>query len=168
MTDTTLRSLAAAAHECWCDRMREQGWRYGPDFSADALAHDALRPFDQLPLPDQRRCLRILRCEETVASFAELLEYPRDEPGLPELQPEDMCVGRGVDLTEHMRAGGGAPAGPGRIISWTINTDSGDLDLVQVRWADGAETEHTPGERELTLLEETPGRANGSLKARRR
>lgn len=154
MSATSLRSLAAVAHECWCELMREQGWSYGDTYSAEDQIHDALRPFDQLPIPDQRRCLRTLRCEGTAASLADLLDYPRDQPGLPELQPEDMEVGRRVVSADDPAIAGEIRGGIGRIISWTINRETGDLDLIRVRWDEGDETVHTPGECELMLLSE--------------
>jgi hypothetical protein len=147
----TLRLVAQAAHECWCARMREQGWQAAPHYSQETRAHDALVPFESLALADQRRTLRALRCEDIASFLADLLDYPRGEPGLPELQIEDMAIGRAVQRVAHCDQAASGPANRGRISSWTINPQTGDLDVVRIRWDDGSESEHTPPERELTL-----------------
>jgi hypothetical protein len=155
MNTATLRLLAAAAHECWCDRMRDQGWRPGRGYDAGAKVHDAIAPFDHLAAPDQRRTLRSLRCEDAAAYLGELLDYPRGLPGLPELQPEDMKIGREVVHIDDPAADTTTPGLRGKILSWVINPDTGDLDIVRVRWSDGSESEHTPPERELMLPAES-------------
>ncbi|MBX3406390.1 MAG: hypothetical protein KF869_06470 [Phycisphaeraceae bacterium] len=149
--DPTLRLVAHAAHECWCERMRARGWHAAAAYSEPDKAHDALQPFDSLSLPDQRRTLRALRCEDIGTFLADLLDYPRGEPGVPELQIEDMVIGRAVRRIADDGAGAAGLASRGHIVSWSINPDTGELDLVRVRWDDGSESEHTPPERELTL-----------------
>jgi len=153
MTESTLRLMAAAAHLCWCERMQEEGWRPGAEYSQTARTHDALAPFESLPKTDQRRTLRALRYEEAAAFLAGLVDYPRNEPGLPELQPEDMKVGLEVELVDELRASlPSSRASRGKVVSWLLNESTGDLDMVTVRWDDGVQSEHTPGERELILV----------------
>jgi hypothetical protein len=160
MSESTMRLLAAAAHLCWCEQMREDGWGSGDRYSLTHRTHDAIVPFDMLSKSDQRLTLRALRCEETAAYLAQLLDYPRNEPGLPELQPEDMKVGIEVEMVPELRASLPADrSGRGKILSWLLNDATGDLDLVRIRWDDGTESEHTPGERELILVSASDSRA---------
>lgn len=154
MLEDTIRRLAVAAHACWCNEMCDAGWRPGP-FSAANRTHDALVDFDDLEVADQRRTLRSLRFDGTAEYLAELLDYPRE--GTPELQPEDMRMGRRVALVpEEGMDDLPTNATQGQVVSWSINPATGDLDLVRVRWDDGSESEHTPNERELTLADDRP------------
>jgi len=44
-----LEKLAAAAHEVFCESLRAEGYKYGPETRKDKKAHSSLRPYTELP-----------------------------------------------------------------------------------------------------------------------
>ena len=44
-----LEKLAAAAHEVFCEGLKQKGYRYGPQTDGDQKTHSSLLPYDKLP-----------------------------------------------------------------------------------------------------------------------
>lgn len=131
--------LAAVAHDFWCRRMSEAGWRPGAEFDPSRRTHDAMVPFDRLEPDDQWAAVEILESLGAGPRLAEPIVYPRglDAP----LRARDMVVGLAVESGDRDQTTG-RPV-PGSVISWTTRQRTGRLDSVTVRWADGQVTSHT-------------------------
>ena len=72
-----ITTVAAAAHACWCARLRQQGWRAG-QFDPARRLHDALVPFSQLTRCDQDHACMVVLAEGFPDLLAAALWYPRD------------------------------------------------------------------------------------------
>jgi len=152
-----LDKLAAIAHELWCRRMREDGWKAGPRYDPQRRVHDALVPFAQLADHDQRAARLRVEASEIAERLAGVIDgFPRgpDRPFVIEEMRRGLEVvfcanGPPRSLSEV------APNDRGRIVSWETD-DDGELTLVTVRWAGGEEVGYVPQERELARPEELP------------
>lgn len=139
--------LAPIAHELWCRRMREEGWRHGPVYDADAKEHDALVPYEQLSRHDRREVRSRVHCEDIEQLLADAVEYSRGPAR--DFIAEEMRSGVPVAFVV---AGGSGEEVPGEergvIESWARDGE-GELKCVRVRWDDGEMVEYDPSERVL-------------------
>ena len=132
--------LAQAAHEMWCERMRQEGWRWGKDYNEIVRTHDALLPFEQLA--EEKR--RDAEFDVIASGVLDILEtrtvHPRG-PGTP-LLPSTVADGQRVEFV-------GVPPAQGVVIGCTLDPEHGWPAMVHVRWNDGAETSHPLGAGEV-------------------
>jgi hypothetical protein len=137
--------LARVAHEYWRERLEREGWRYGERFDPARRTHDALVCFDRLSAADRDQARLAVEAEHLPAQLARLIDYPRG-PARP-FTLEEMTRGRSVQLE-------GDEGATGRIESW--ESDENGLQLIRVRWPDGALVEYAPQEQALLRPEERP------------
>jgi hypothetical protein len=143
-----IEHLAAIAHDLWCARMRDKGWRTGDRYSQPQRVHDALVAFNQLSAIDRRSVLVAAR--SVADHVADAVDYPRGTDR--ELLAEEMKEGLAVGWAR----GAGRASSPstsasevGQIQGWEVEPGTPFLRLIRVRWPGGEETEHDPRLREL-------------------
>lgn len=143
--ETALKKLAEAAHELWCARMIDGGWRPGVSADRAARTHDALVPLERLAEEDRWSAVESVEALRIEERLAEAIAYPRgaERP----LGVGDMAAGRRVESSCQAVEGAGPPRG--RIEAWGVHPRRGRLEWVRVRWDDGTLTTHAPLELEL-------------------
>lgn len=136
--------LARIAHETWCDRMIQDGWRAGTEFDANARTHDALVPFDQLDAIDRRSTYLGIATADIASEIEKACQYTRSEPR--ELGTCDMHVGLRVRSCD-------TPTEIGTVESWEEDRNfPGTLNSIRVRWDSGEVVDHAAPEREFRPL----------------
>lgn len=140
--------LAEAAHQLWCARMIDGGWRPGAAVDERARTHDALVPFELLGEDDRWAAVESVEALGLEELLADSIAYPRGDER--PLGVGDMRAGRRVESTL-----GRGPAGSvcGRIVAWGEHPTRRRLEWVRVRWDDGSVTTHSPLELELRLVD---------------
>lgn len=122
--------VAFAAHELWRAAMLDEGWKHGPTFNRYTREHDALVPFEQLPVEVQADVEFEVVASGVLDQLQEFRLHPRG-PGEP-LTTSSAHVGVRVQLP-------GGPPMQGTVIGCTINAEHGWPEFVHVRWDSGVE-----------------------------
>lgn len=155
MTDQqTLVDLASIAHRLWSGQMIRQGWRYGSEHDEERHVHDALVDFDQLGKRDRQHGIRAMEALDLESTLVNAIEYQRGPER--EFMAEEMVQDLEVGWAKHVQ-----PEDPshdlsterGQIESWEINSETGDLTKIFVRWQDGSLIEHYPSECDLRRID---------------
>ncbi len=145
-----LCSLAAAVHDLWRRDARMRGWRRATRFDPKTKRHDALVPFERLDRDDQWTLIEILDANEVVPDLVRLLEYSREEDGLPRpLRTRDMRKGLVVETA--CGAENGYPPLRGEVTGWTTHPVSRRLETIRVKWIDGTRSTHAALECEIRI-----------------
>lgn len=137
--------LARLAHEEWCARMKNEGWRQGTTFDAEEHLHDALVPFDELSPADRRSVYIGIVASDITELVYQACDYPRGETR--ELTTADVRTGARVQHTDE-------PSEFGHIETWQEDPNfPGALNWIRVRWDSGEVIEHAAPEREIRLVD---------------
>ena len=140
-TETLILKLARVAHEAWCERMFEEGWRPGTAFDPATRTHDAIVPFEQLSPVDRRAAYLGIATADIVREVEEACQYTRGADR--ELGVEDVRIGMRVLSCD-------TPPETGSIESWEEDSNfPGTLDSVRIRWDSGEVIDHAASEREF-------------------
>jgi hypothetical protein len=134
--------IAAAAHEAWRRQMTKSGWRHGKSWDAATRTHNALVPFTDLDQDDRWAAIEAIEAMGVERDLAAAIDYPRGPAR--HFVTRDMVVGLRVEST-------GTPGDFGEVIGWDVNTRSGRLEGIHVRWDDGAVGRYAPNEGELRI-----------------
>lgn len=138
---TLIFKLARLAHETWCERMLEDGWRPGATFDPGVRIHDALVPFEQLGPIDRRSAYLRIVVAEIAGEVENACQYSRGPTR--ELSVADMRIGLRVRLYD-------SPSEIDTVVSWEEDHRfRGALNTIRVCWDSGELVDHAAPEREL-------------------
>lgn len=143
----SIEETARFAHRIWCEHMTAAGWKRGGVYDKDSRRHDALVPFDELSPEDRQYALSTVPA--IVESISYELKYHRGSSrpfSAGELR-RGMPVQPGVGVTIS-----GEPGSPpvGVVEDWTVNSGTGTVNGIRVRWPSGDVLEHEAAMRELS------------------
>ncbi len=151
MSTSLLDQLTAVAHQCWCRRMRDAGWKPGRKFDPDLRTHDAIRSFEKLSPIDQRHARTATEASGAIALLGRSIDYPRGHRQTTQLQ--DLVIGQHVKLVR-------ADSVEGlniqlQDVGWVLHLSRDeDEKIVQaiVAWPSGERTTHVLGDDDLLAV----------------
>lgn len=147
-----LEQFASMAHDLWRDRMRINGWRYGPVFDLSLRTHDALRAFEELSPTDQQHAREATRASGAIELLSACINYPRGPEAptpLNDLGPRARVRLIQTDRIEGIKVG----ARDIGIVQEVIR-EAGRAVRVVVQWPSGDRTLHTEADGDLALVPE--------------
>ena len=133
MDSDILTQMARIGHQLWAERMRLAGWTYDVKYSEANLTHDALVPFDKLSHADRRASMLKIESEQLAERLRALAAPDRSDT-----RPFDVTELR-VGMPVAWAGEGDKPAEPGRVKSWEVDEETGDVVCIIVTWKDGSD-----------------------------
>jgi len=153
MSADRLDQLSEFAHLVWCDRMRAEGWRTGPQYNSARRIHDAMVPYRDLAPGDRMHTRVAAQASGVLELLARCIHYPR---GLDAATPiEQLAVSRHVRLIKSDRVEGIEVKRDDIGVVEQVEREEGRVVRVAVRWPSGDQTIHGEDDGDLALVPTT-------------